>query len=174
MGACMVEFDPELAVKRGNLVKWAGQIVDRGAEYRFHWEECDPPDSFNCALLVAWLLEQAGLFAPKPSRKLLTDLFVAGHHVQTPSIGDLVFCDFPSSTYRFSLADGRHISHVGMFVGSGQVVHASGLPSQRRVVCESFLDFCRRGLRTFVGYVALPLSKEKLAPCVEEDLGLFV
>lgn len=159
----------DLARQRGEVVCLSRTVI--GAEYRLHAEECEPPNSFNCAVLVQWLLKSVRLVCPEPYPQLLLDLFRAGHRVEKPKLGDLVFCDFPSSKYHFPVGRGCAISHVGVFVGGGRVVHASAL--HRQVVCESFGDFCRGSIHNFREHVALPLSAQPLPPSVEEDLEVF-
>ncbi|GAB3732457.1 NlpC/P60 family protein [Amycolatopsis oliviviridis] len=67
------------------------------------------PSSFDCSGLMLWAYKQAGLTLPRSSRQQST----FGAPVQRSQLqpGDLVFYNSP-------------VSHVGMYVGNGMMVHA--------------------------------------------------
>jgi cell wall-associated NlpC family hydrolase len=68
------------------------------------------PSSFDCSGLVNWAFEQAGIEVPRTSRALSqVGTPVARGDLQP---GDLVFFYSP-------------VSHVGIYIGDGQMVHAS-------------------------------------------------
>lgn len=68
------------------------------------------PNAFDCSGLVNWAFEQEGVDLPRTSRALAS----AGSPVSRSALrpGDLVLFYAP-------------VSHVGIYVGNGQVVHAS-------------------------------------------------
>lgn len=68
------------------------------------------PSSFDCSGLVNWAFEQVGIEVPRTSRALSQ----AGTPVSRDDLqpGDLVFFYSP-------------VSHVGIYIGDGQMVHAS-------------------------------------------------
>ncbi|MBW0118323.1 NlpC/P60 family protein, partial [Pseudonocardia abyssalis] len=68
------------------------------------------PSAFDCSGLVNWAFEQAGIEVPRTSRALSQ----AGTAVSRGDLqpGDLVFFYSP-------------VSHVGIYIGNGQMVHAS-------------------------------------------------
>ncbi|MHA6786045.1 NlpC/P60 family protein [Pseudonocardia saturnea] len=68
------------------------------------------PSSFDCSGLVNWAFEQAGIEVPRTSRALSQ----VGTPVSRDDLqpGDLVFFYSP-------------VSHVGIYIGDGQMVHAS-------------------------------------------------
>ncbi|MBW0107067.1 NlpC/P60 family protein, partial [Pseudonocardia sp. KRD291] len=68
------------------------------------------PNSFDCSGLVNWAFEQEGVDLPRTSRALAS----AGSPVSKSALrpGDLVTFYKP-------------VSHVGIYVGDGQIVHAS-------------------------------------------------
>lgn len=68
------------------------------------------PNSFDCSGLVNWAFENAGMELPRTSRALSQ----VGTPVSKDDLqpGDLVFFYTP-------------VSHVGIYIGDGQMVHAS-------------------------------------------------
>ncbi len=68
------------------------------------------PSSFDCSGLVNWAFDQVGVDVPRTSRALSR----AGTPVSRGDLqpGDLVFFYSP-------------VSHVGIYIGNGQMVHAS-------------------------------------------------
>ncbi|MDN5920293.1 MAG: C40 family peptidase, partial [Pseudonocardia sp.] len=68
------------------------------------------PNAFDCSGLVNWAFEQEGIDLPRTSKALAS----AGSPVSKSALkpGDLVTFYKP-------------VSHVGIYVGNGQVVHAS-------------------------------------------------
>ncbi|GAA3249242.1 hypothetical protein GCM10017691_60110 [Pseudonocardia petroleophila] len=68
------------------------------------------PSAFDCSGLVNWAFAQAGIDVPRTSRALSqTGTPVSRDQLQP---GDLVFFYSP-------------VSHVGIYIGNGQMVHAS-------------------------------------------------
>jgi cell wall-associated NlpC family hydrolase len=86
-----------------------------GSPYRYG---ADGPNSFDCSGLVQWAFEQEGVSLPRTSRAM--------SHVGTPVSrdelrpGDLVFFYKP-------------VSHVGIYIGNGKIVHASNRKSPVKV-----------------------------------------
>lgn len=68
------------------------------------------PSSFDCSGLVNWAFEQAGIEVPRTSRALSQSGTPVSRDELQP--GDLVFFYSP-------------VSHVGIYIGDGQMVHAS-------------------------------------------------
>ncbi len=68
------------------------------------------PNAFDCSGLTSFAYRQAGITLPRNSRSQ----FSAGQHVSRSNLkpGDLVFYYSP-------------ISHVGIYVGNGKIVHAA-------------------------------------------------
>lgn len=78
-----------------------------GAPYRWGG---NGPSSFDCSGLVNWAFDQVGVDLPRTSRALSrTGTAVSRGDLQP---GDLVFFYSP-------------VSHVGIYIGNGQMVHAS-------------------------------------------------
>ncbi|WP_343101365.1 NlpC/P60 family protein [Romboutsia sp. MSSM.1001216sp_RTP31141st1_G3_RTP31141_220114] len=67
------------------------------------------PNKFDCSGLTSWCYKQIGINIPRTSR----EQGVAGKYVSKANLqpGDLVFFNNP-------------ISHVGMYIGNGQMIHA--------------------------------------------------
>jgi cell wall-associated NlpC family hydrolase len=80
-----------------------------GAPYRYGGAG---PDAFDCSGLVAYAYLQAGIQLPRTS----SQLYAIAHPVPRRDLrpGDLVF---------FRLA-GREVSHVGIYAGNDQFIHA--------------------------------------------------
>jgi cell wall-associated NlpC family hydrolase len=94
-----------------------------GAPYQWGAEG---PNAFDCSGLVQWAYKHAGINLPRISRQQA--------HVGTPVAksdlrpGDLVFFYRP-------------IRHVGIYIGDGKIVHASGKKSPVKVSSISRMKF---------------------------------
>lgn len=86
-----------------------------GAPYR--WGAAGP-NAFDCSGLVNWSFKAAGVSLPRTSRAMST----VGTPVRKADLrpGDLVFFYRP-------------VSHVGIYVGDGKIVHASSRKSPVKV-----------------------------------------
>lgn len=86
-----------------------------GAPYR--WGAAGP-NAFDCSGLVNWAFRDAGIALPRTSRAMST----VGTPVAKANLrpGDLVFFYRP-------------VSHVGIYLGNGQIVHASNSRSPVKV-----------------------------------------
>ncbi|TCK27692.1 NlpC/P60 family protein [Pseudonocardia endophytica] len=95
---------PAAAARSSALQNALGKI---GAPYRWG---ASGPSAFDCSGLVKWAFEQEGISLPRTSRAMAS----AGTPVSKSALapGDIV-------TFY------RPVSHVGIYVGNGQVVHAS-------------------------------------------------
>lgn len=93
-----------------------------GVPYRYGGS--DPREGFDCSGLVFYTYGQAGFAVPRNSQ----DLFKAASKISLEGAteGDLVF-----------FQDQKKLSHVGIYLGDGQFVHA---PSSGRTVDISTLD----------------------------------
>jgi cell wall-associated NlpC family hydrolase len=74
------------------------------------WGSADPNVGFDCSGLTSWAWAQAGVYLPHSSAAQYSAL----PHVPLGSVqpGDLIFYYSP-------------ISHVALYVGGGQIVHAT-------------------------------------------------
>ena len=92
---------------------------------RYVWG-AEGPNSFDCSGLVQWAFKQAGVNLPRTSRVQAT----VGSHVAKSDLrpGDLVFFYRP-------------ISHVGIYMGDGKVVHASSKKTGVKVSDLSRMKF---------------------------------
>ena len=86
----------------------AAAMSQLGVGYRY--ATASPGVAFDCSGLTSWAWGQAGRGLPRNSRSQ----YAALPHVSQGDIqpGDLVFYYSP-------------ISHVGLYIGSGQMVHAT-------------------------------------------------
>lgn len=105
------------AAARASAVQFALSKV--GSPYRWG---ATGPSAFDCSGLVNWAFEKAGIDVPRTSRALSqVGTPVARGDLQP---GDLVFFYKP-------------VSHVGIYIGDGQMVHAS---TSRKPVAVSSIE----------------------------------
>lgn len=97
------------AYLRDELIKTAGRFI--GVPYL--WGGASPEEGFDCSGLTAAVYQLNGLDLPRTSR----EQFEAGTPVEQNHLakGDLVF---------FSTSGNGKISHVGIYTGGGQFIHA--------------------------------------------------
>lgn len=92
--------DPE-----ADIVEIAKQYL--GTPYRFGGES---PSGFDCSGLTSYVYGKAGIQIPRQT----TAQYVALDPIRTPRPGDLLF-------FRI---DGKKVSHVGIYTGNFQFIHA--------------------------------------------------
>jgi peptidoglycan DL-endopeptidase CwlO len=94
-----------------------------GAPYK--WGAAGP-NAFDCSGLVSWAYKNAGVSLPRTSRAMAS----VGTPVAKSDLrpGDLVFFYKP-------------ISHVGIYIGDGKIVHASNRKSPVKVSDMSRMSF---------------------------------
>ena len=95
----------------------AAAMSQRGVPY--HFATSSPGNGFDCSGLTAWAWEQAGVSLPHQSRQQ----FAVITHIDPSEVqpGDLIFTHNP-------------ISHVGMYIGGGQMIHAPHTGDVVRVI----------------------------------------
>jgi cell wall-associated NlpC family hydrolase len=96
---------------RSGIVRTARRFI--GTPYRWGGESAR--SGFDCSGLTMTVYRLNGLDLPRTSRSQ----FRAGRHTPRQALraGDLVF---------FSTGNKKQVSHVGIFSGKGQFIHASG------------------------------------------------
>jgi cell wall-associated NlpC family hydrolase len=101
----------------------------RGVPYRNGGAD---PSGFDCSGLVWYVFEQHGIEVPRT----VAEQFAAGRPIGTRSLqpGDLVFFE----------TSGHRASHVGLFVGAGEFVHAPSARGEVRVERLSSSYWSRR------------------------------
>ena len=88
----------------------------------YHFGGNTPQGGFDCSGLVGYVFsDAAGVTLPRSSRDM-GDLKARKLDRDDLQAGDLVF-----------FADGRHISHVGIYVGEGKFIHSPKPGAQVRV-----------------------------------------
>ena len=114
---------------QAELVRTAHQFI--GTPYR--WGGVSAKTGFDCSGLTMTVYRLNGLHLPRSARSQ----FKAGRAVSKRSLrqGDLVFFD----TSRRS-----RVSHVGIYIGSGRFIHASGRGKQIRTADLNSSYFKRR------------------------------
>ena len=100
------KVDPEIAL-RNKVVDYALQFV--GNPYR--WGGIDPNKGADCSGFTMYVMEKvAGVSLSHSSRAQAGE----GKKVSEPQAGDLIF-----------YSEGGRINHVAIYIGDGQIVHAS-------------------------------------------------
>jgi len=94
------------------------------------------PYSFDCSGFVIYVLRPFGVSLPRRSR----DMASSGTHVARSDVqpGDLLF---------FATMGGRTVSHVGIYIGGGQLIHSSSSRSGGVIISNFHSDYY---VRTFV------------------------
>lgn len=113
----------------------------------------DAPDAFDCSSLTAYAYVQAGVSIPR----MAVDQFVFCVPVKELEAGDLVFAntgeskrktDYQSIEYMSGTSVPFGVDHVGVYVGDGEIIHATGLFG--KVVREKLSEAER--FKNIVGY----------------------
>jgi cell wall-associated NlpC family hydrolase len=110
--AALAPVAPAAAARSSAVQHALGKV---GAPYRYG---ATGPNAFDCSGLVSWAFKQAGVSLPRTSK--------AQSQVGTPVSrddlrpGDLVFFYNP-------------VSHVGIYIGDGKIVHASNKKSPVKI-----------------------------------------
>lgn len=134
-----VERLPELGQDylRERLVQAARSYL--GVPYQ--WGGTSPENGFDCSGLVMAIYKLNGINIPRTSR----EQFDSGTPISSRRLspGDLVF---------FSTQGGHRISHVGIYVGDGEFIHAPGEGKQIRVdlLSRPYYEEHFRGARSFL------------------------
>lgn len=121
---------------RRDLIRTANRFL--GCPYRYGGES---EDGFDCSGLVMTIYRLNGLNLPRVSQ----DQYQAGRRVALSQLqaGDLVF---------FKTGNTRDVSHVGIYTGKGQFIHAPGKGKPVRVASLSTKYFVDRyvGARNYL------------------------
>jgi cell wall-associated NlpC family hydrolase len=108
---------------RGAVSAMANAMSKIGAPYKWG---ATGPNAFDCSGLVSWAFKNAGITLPRTSRAMAS----VGKPVAKSDLrpGDLVFFYKP-------------VSHVGIYIGDGKIVHASSKKSPVKVSSMSGMAF---------------------------------
>ena len=92
------------------------EVIARAMRYLgtpYRWGGTTPA-GFDCSGFMIYVLQPFGVTLPRRSR----DMASSGVHVNRSDVqpGDLLF---------FATMGGRTVSHVGMYIGGGQLIHSS-------------------------------------------------
>ncbi|MCD8502301.1 MAG: NlpC/P60 family protein [Bacillaceae bacterium] len=86
-----------------------------GAPYKFGATLAEAPNTFDCSSFTQFLFRNQGVDIPRSSRQQAS----VGEYVTNMQPGDLIFFTSPSL-----YSDGR-VGHVGIYMGNGDMLHAS-------------------------------------------------
>ena len=114
------------------------EVVARAMRYLgtpYRWGGTTPA-GFDCSGFMIYVLQPFGVSLPRRSR----DMASSGVHVNRSDVqpGDLLF---------FATMGGRTVSHVGMYIGGGQLIHSSSSRSGGVIISNFNSDYY---VRTFV------------------------
>lgn len=90
---------------------------------RYRYAAASPDRGFDCSGLVKFVLQSVGVDLPHNAARMAREGAAVAPDSATLRPGDLLM---------FGRGRSTHISHVGIYVGDGKMIHAS--TSQRRVV----------------------------------------
>ena len=142
------------------VIKMAESLL--GKPYKFGASVLrDSPDCFDCSSLVCYLYGNGGVFVPRIS----VDQYLYGEEIRKEDLkaGDLIFLNSDESEARYhgiefmpneEVAEG--VSHVGIYIGDGKVLNASGKIG--KVVME---DMENSRFSKAVGYRRIADDKER-------------
>jgi LysM repeat protein len=94
------------------------------------------PKGFDCSGFVYYVLNQSGY---KIGRLTAAGYYTASKKINTPQKGDLVF-------FKNTIKDRPGISHVGFYIGNGEMISASGTQVSYANIYDSYWS------KHFVGY----------------------
>jgi peptidoglycan DL-endopeptidase CwlO len=108
--------DPSLSAKRKHIIDMALSLI--GSPYRMGGAG---PRAFDCSGFSMYVFKKNGVKLPRTA----TTQYVRGHRVpmNDAKAGDLIF---------FNIS-GRGISHVGIYIGGGEFVHAPSTGKNVRI-----------------------------------------
>ncbi len=118
---------PEIGL-RAHIVASASQLIGQ-AKYCYLSEECNPPATVNCVVMVSWVMAKHGISMPAVNAHLLDNLLRSGELITLGRPGDLIFVR----------ASSRPHDHVGMLTFRGRVVHACA--ARGTVVEDDYEEF---------------------------------
>jgi hypothetical protein len=122
---------------RESLVKTAKDFLD----VPYLWGGASPDDGFDCSGLTMTVYQLNGLDLPRNSRKQ----FDAGDYISKDNLqkGDLVF---------FAEKGKNHVTHVGIYIGDGDFIHASSHGKNIRIdnLASDYFTRQYRGGRTYL------------------------
>ncbi len=104
----------------------ADSVVQRAREQlgrRYRYAASSPERGFDCSGLVKYVLHSVGVELPHNAARIAREGEAVNPDSSALRPGDLLL---------FGRGRSTHISHVGIYVGDGKMIHAS--TSQRRVV----------------------------------------
>jgi hypothetical protein len=108
---------------RNEIVSTARSFLD----LPYSWGGTSPEEGFDCSGLTMAVYDLNGLKLPRSSK----DQFSAGTPIYRNQLlkGDLVF---------FATSQGKKVTHVGIYTGDGQFIHAPG--KDKRIRYDSLLS----------------------------------
>ncbi len=90
-------------------------IVEVAKKYEgtpYQWGGETPEEGFDCSGYLNYIFDEA---ENKDLPRTVKDIYAEGTTVESPAVGDIVFFDI----------EGNGPSHAGLYIGSGEFIHAS-------------------------------------------------
>lgn len=124
------------------LLKLAKKMIGKPYKYGASTSQ-DAPKYFDCSSFTQYLYWQAGFAIPRVS----VEQFLYGYQIEKKDlrIGDLAFRKGGKPYFYKETPKG--VGHVGIYVGNGKIIHASG--DKKKVVEEKVDVFCKKDFRGF-------------------------
>ena len=120
-GAAPASYTPAPQVSSRSGIAISAAMAQQGVPYRF--AASSPGVAFDCSGLTAYAWAQAGVYLPHQSRQQYASVPHVSQAEAQP--GDLLFYYSP-------------ISHVGIYLGNGQLVHAPNTGSTVKVAAVNW------------------------------------
>lgn len=106
----------------------------------------DAPNTFDCSSFIAYVFKEAGVWLPRMS----IDQYVYGKEINEVDIqsGDIVFSigsdkeknHYKSVEFMAGKIVEKGVSHCGIYLGDGKIIHASGKENKGEVVTEELIE----------------------------------
>ncbi len=128
-------FGPFPTVTREGVIQLANEFIG----YPYHWGGRSVK-GFDCSGLIQTIFALVGINLPRDAWMQHRDVREVGHQLQDVQPGDLYFF----------AEGGTKITHVGLAVGEGRIIHARGMVCQNSLL-QSQPDYSEELNKSFVG-----------------------
>ncbi len=138
----------EQEIKIQKLVALAKSL--KGTPYKYGATMADAPKFFDCSLFIQYCFKDIGIELPRTA----IEQAMVGKKISLQKIkeGDLVFMKGEIGRYNKYFPEG--VGHVGIYIGSGKVVHA-----ERKRISGKYEDiYNTKRIKEFGSVVIQPLD----------------
>lgn len=137
-----LNFEAKKISQPKEILKLSQKSMGRPYKYGASTSQ-DAPKLFDCSSFTRYLYWNIGMLIPRIS----VEQFLYGEPIEKEDlkIGDLAFTK-GGKPYHYKETP-KGVGHVGVYVGNGKIVHASG--NRKKVVKDSLAAFCKKDFRGF-------------------------